>query len=164
MNYQINDEIRAYNVLLIDEDGKNLGKIDTREAKRIAQDRGLDLVQVNDNIKNAVCKIADYGKMRYEEQKKDKKKSATQQTKEIRIGFKISDHDLKVKHKQIKKFISKGHKVKYVFKLKGCPQRCQGEALQRLDDFLQDFKDIAHWTKPKQSGSVVVTMLAPQNI
>lgn len=164
MNYQINDEIRAYEVLLIDEDGKNLGKTDTRKAKKMAYEKGLDLVQVNDNSKNAVCRIADYGKMRYEEQKKDKKKSATQQTKEMRIGFKISDHDLKVKHKQIKKFISKGYKVKYVFKLKGCPKRCQDEALKRFDSFLQDFKDLAHWTKPKQSGPTVVAMLAPQNI
>lgn len=163
MNYRVNDQIRTYEVLLIDENGNNLGRIDTRRAKKIAVERGLDLVQVNEDVKNAVCKITDYGKMCYEARKKEKKKSATQQVKEVRIGFKISDHDLETKHKQIKKFISKGHKVKYVFKLKGCPKRCQNEALQRLDDFLQDFKNIADWKRPEQSGSIVITILTPQS-
>jgi len=113
--------IKARSVLLIDSDGKNLGVMDTREAYRMAEEAGLDLVQVGDG-KNGipVCRIIDQGKMKYEQAKKRKAAKATQQlTKELKIRPNTTDHDLQYRAAKAVEFLEDGDRVKVLVRFKG---------------------------------------------
>jgi len=120
--FRINEQIKTSEIRLIDQDGKMVGVTSTSQALKMAQDVGLDLVEVSPNVNPPVCKIANFGKMRYELQKKAsdaKKKQKVVEVKEIKMSFNIGkgDYDTKVKH--IQKFIEKGNKVKVSIKMKG---------------------------------------------
>lgn len=113
--------IKARSVLLIDASGMNLGVVDTRDAYRMAEAAGLDLVQVGDG-KNGVpvCKIMDHGKWKYEQSKKRKAAKAVQQTtKELKIRPNTSDHDLAYRAEQAAEFLEAGDKVKVLVRFKG---------------------------------------------
>jgi translation initiation factor IF-3 len=113
--------IKARAVLLIDASGMNLGVVDTRDAYRMAETAGLDLVQVGDG-KNGVpvCKIMDHGKWKYEQAKKHKAAKAAQQTiKELKIRPNTSDHDMEYRAEQAAEFLDDGDKVKVLVRFKG---------------------------------------------
>lgn len=118
----INEAITAREVRLIDQDGKQIGVIKTSEAMQMAEDVGLDLVVVAEDATPPVCRILDYGKLKYREQKKAaeaRKKNASQETKEIRLRYNTDDHDLDTKIRNAKKFLEGGDKVKFQMRFKG---------------------------------------------
>merc|ERR1711976_90027 len=110
--YRINDKIRAPQILVIDSDGKNLGVMTVEEGLKVAEETGTDLVEVSPDASPPVCRMLDYGKLKYQQKKKGqtKKKKGPQQ-KEIRIRPKIGDHDKAVKLKQAGQFLEHGDKV-----------------------------------------------------
>ena len=131
-----------------------------------SRDAGLDLVlvsyQKDDNP--PICKIMDYGKMKYKENKSKSKKKQTV-TKEIHLrnGLGIDVHDLQTKHRQIKKFIDKKNKVKYIFSVRGRQKRDMQEALNRCNEYISEFVDIATWSPPKIAGGSVIVVLSPKS-
>ena len=117
---RINNGIKASHVLLIDENGNNLGTLGIREARTKAQEAGLDLVEVSNNKKNSVCKLMDYGKYKYSQAKKSRKnKSQKVTTKEIKFRPNTGKNDLEYRAKHAMEFISAGNKVKLVVRFRG---------------------------------------------
>jgi translation initiation factor IF-3 len=107
---RINEQIRISPLLVIDEEGVQLGALDREEALRIADERGLDLVEVSPNSRPPVCRLMDFSKHRYRQSKK-KQKQHTLAMKEIRLRPKTDQHDLEVKVRKAREFLTKGHKV-----------------------------------------------------
>ncbi|MFC1663850.1 translation initiation factor IF-3 [Patescibacteria group bacterium] len=134
----INNQIRASQVRIIDETGKQLGIMLLEEALQTARGRNLDLIQVTEKAEPPVCKIMDYGKFLYQQKKKDKsiKKSQTE-LKGIRLGFGISPHDLEIRARQAEKFLKKGDKVRIEMKLRGREKALQGFAREKINKFLE---------------------------
>jgi translation initiation factor IF-3 len=119
---RVNDQIRAREVRLITEDGAQFGVVPTNRAKEMAAEVGLDLVEISPNAVPPVAKILDWGKYRYEQQKQQQKQKAKQkkiEVKGIRLGIKISEHDLDTKLRSAEKFLSKEDKVKFQVRFKG---------------------------------------------
>jgi translation initiation factor IF-3 len=119
---QINEEIRAREVRVIDNDGEQLGVMSSEKAMELAGEKKLDLVMISPTANPPVCKILDYGKYRYELQKKEKEaknKQKTTQVKEIRLSPSIESHDLLVKANNAIKFLKDGDKVKVSLRFKG---------------------------------------------
>lgn len=119
---RINEQIRAPKIRVIGHDGEMIGVLSVPEALEIAEEHELDLIEISPNTEPPVCKIADYGKMKYEAQKKinsTKKKQKTFSTKEVKMGVNIGKGDYSTKLNSILKFLQKGDKVKVSFKFKG---------------------------------------------
>jgi translation initiation factor IF-3 len=119
---RINDMIRVREVRLIDDEGEQLGVVETPKAMEMAEDKGLDLVEIAPNANPPVCKILDYGKYKFELEKKNrenKKKQKLQELKEIRMQPKIDSHDLEFKTKHVRDFLDKGAKVKVTIRFRG---------------------------------------------
>jgi len=119
---RINDVIRVREVRLIDDEGNQLGVVPTPKAMEMAEDKGLDLVEIAPNADPPVCKILDYGKYKFELEKKNrenKKKQKLQELKEIRMQPKIDTHDLQFKTKHVRDFLDKGAKVKVTIRFRG---------------------------------------------
>ncbi|MBU8913271.1 MAG: translation initiation factor IF-3 [Spirochaetales bacterium] len=119
---RINDVIRVREVRLIDDEGEQLGVVPTLKAKELADEKGLDLVEIAPNADPPVCKILDYGKYKFELEKKNrenKKKQKLQELKEIRMQPKIDTHDLEFKTKHVRDFLDKGAKVKVTIRFRG---------------------------------------------
>ncbi len=145
--YNVNDQIKAQIINLVFLDGKVEEAVKLSEALKIAENMSLDVVEVSAKGKNGfpVCKIIDYGKMIYQQNKKRKNKSQVQHNKEIRCGLNIDIHDLVVKHKKILKFLTKKYIVKYILELKGRERNMVPEAIEKMNDNLEEFKDLATW-------------------
>ena len=119
---RLNGSIRAANLRVIDEDGSQLGVLSRTEALRLAEERGLDLVEVSPNADPPVCKIVDWGKYNYQKTKqlqKSKQNAKALEVKQMRFGLKISEHDLGVKLKKVTGFLESGHKVKLTVFFRG---------------------------------------------
>ncbi len=119
---RINRQIRAHQVLLIDENGVQRGTMSVPEACRLAEEAGMDLVEVSPNANPPVCKILDFGRYRYEMEKKSreaKKNQTVVKIKEIRMQPKIERHDLETKSKAIAEFLQQGNKVKVSIRFRG---------------------------------------------
>lgn len=117
--HKVNREIRAKNVLVIDENGEKLGVMFIRDAITKAESVGLDLIEVFADANPPVCKIADYGKMLYDAKKKIKKNEHKREEKEIRTSPNIGQHDLEIKATKALEFLKEGHKVKFTVKFEG---------------------------------------------
>lgn len=118
----MNGSIRAANLRVIDEDGSQLGVLTRSEALSLAEERGLDLVEVSPNADPPVAKIVDWGKYNYQKTKqlqKNKQNAKALEVKQMRFGLKISDHDLGVKLKKVTGFLDAGHKVKLTVVFRG---------------------------------------------
>ena len=134
----INNQIRAKEVRLIDETGKQLGIVIFEEALKLAREKNLDLIQVTEKVMPPVCKIGDYGKYLYHQQKKEKSvKQKGGEVKGIRISFGISDHDLEVRVKQAEKFLKEGDIIKIEMRLKGREKALQGFARGKFEKFVE---------------------------
>jgi len=157
----LNHQIKANTVLLIDETGAKLGNISLKDAVLKAKEKGLDLLQVSESSLIPVCKIVDLGKLKYEESKK-KHVHNGDMTKEIRIGFNISEHDFQTKLSHVTEFLKKHYKVNYVLKLKGCPRSQVGQAIEKFHKFLEPLTEHATWTQPKQFDKTISVMLMPK--
>jgi translation initiation factor IF-3 len=135
----INNQIRASKVRVIDEDGKNLGVFPLEEALKMAKERNLDLIQITDKADPPVCKISDYGKFLYQLKKreKDKKKERGGETKGIRLGFNISDHDMEIRVNQAKEFLEEGNRVQIEMILRGREKLLENFANEKIKRFLE---------------------------
>ncbi len=159
---RVNNDIRIPKVLVI-KDGKNIGEIPTDQAKRMAQDAGLDLVEVQPFARPPVCVIMDYGKYKFDQDKKEKKKPHVIKEKEIRFRYVIGDHDLETKINQTKKFLEQKHKVKLVVLFKRRENIHRNEGFNLLNKFLDALKDYCtDEVVPKQEGGNIICRLEPK--
>ena len=124
---------------MIDESGTASGEVDTASALARAEELNMDLVLVGPQATPPVAKILDYGKFKYEQDRKERKNKAkkTQEIKEIRLSYNTDEHDLDVKFNQAKRFISEGHKIKLRLKLVGREMAFKEKAIDELDKFRQ---------------------------
>ena len=160
----INEQIRDKEVRLIGVDGEQLGIVSSKEAQRLADEAGLDLVKIAPTAKPPVCKIIDYGKYRYEQARKEKeakKKQKTVELKEIRLSPNIDTNDLNTKINSAKKFIEKGNKVKITLRFRGREMAHMNQSKYILDDFAEALADVAVVEKaPKVEGRSIGMVLA----
>ena len=163
---RINGAIRAPKVRCIDPDGNQLGIIDTRDAIEKAGDFGLDLVEVQPNAEPPVCKILDYGKFKYEAQKRAneaRKKQKTIEVKEIKFRPNIDEHDYQVKMRNVTKFLNGGDKVKVTLRFRGremAHQELGANVLARVREETEELAKVE--AMPKMEGRQMVMVLAPR--
>ena len=161
---QINEQIRDKEIRLIGADGEQLGIVSAKEAQKLAEEAGLDLVKIAPTAKPPVCKIIDYGKYRYElarKEKEAKKKQKTVELKEIRLSPNIEANDLNTKINAAKKFIAKGDKVKVTLRFRGREMAHMNQSKYILDDFAEALADVAVVEKaPKVEGRSIGMVLA----
>ncbi len=166
---RINEKIRIREVRLIGKDGEQLGVIPTVEAMDIAREAGLDLVEVSPTAKPPVCKIIDYGKYRFQQEKKlrdSKKKQHQQVLREIRMQPKIHDHDLSFKAAHVKKFLEGGDKVKVTIRFWGrelAHTEMGYDVLQKVLDKLEDESLYSIEKKPAMEGRNMSMTLSPKS-
>jgi translation initiation factor IF-3 len=151
---------------VVDEDGEMLGVLDTDEARAIARERGLDLVEVAAASRPPVCRIMDFGKFKYEQNKKDRKarsRSHQQQLKEVKFRPKIEKHDLEVKVRNARKFLEQHNKVKVTMNFRGREVTHAGigrDILMRVAEQLADVANVE--TPPRMEGRHMLMLLAPK--
>lgn len=159
----INEQIRDKEIRLIGEDGAQLGIMSPRDAMKLAEEAGLDLVKIAPTAKPPVCKIVDYGKYRYElarREKDAKKKQKVIEIKEIRMSPNIDTNDLNTKASAARKFIEKGNRVKVTLRFRGREMAHMSTSKHILDDFAQLLSDIAVVEKPaKVEGRSMIMFL-----
>ncbi len=135
----VNNQIRVEKVRVVDETGKQLGVFNLQEAIQLAQERNLDLIQVTEKVEPPVCKIMDYGKYLYSQEKKEKMshQKSGGETKGIRLTFNISLHDIEMKAHQVEKFLKRGARVKVELILKGRENIYANLAKEKINQFLE---------------------------
>ena len=160
-----NEQITASEVRVISSSGAQLGIISIREALNHAEDEGFDLVEVSPDAKPPVCKILDYGKLKYREQKSKKeakKKQKTIEIKEIKIRPGINKHDYEVKVKAFHKFIKGGNKVKVSMRFRGREMEHQNLGVDLLKRLIEQVKEYAKVeVPPKNEGKQIMMVLVP---
>ena len=161
-----NEQITASEVRVISSTGEQLGIISIREALNHAEDEGYDLVEVSPDAKPPVCKIIDYGKLKYKEQKSKKeakKKQKTIEIKEIKMRPGIDTHDYQVKVKALTKFIGGGNKVKVSMRFRGREMEHQNLGFALLKKLTAEVADYAKVeVPPKGEGKQIMMILVPQ--
>jgi translation initiation factor IF-3 len=163
---RINEEIRAREIHLIDKDGSNRGNVTVQEALVFAQEAGLDLVEISPNATPPVCKLLDFGKYKYQEQKKAaeaRKKQKVVEVKEIKFRPMIDDHDYDVKMRSMKRFFEEGDKVKVTLRFRGREMAHQELGVKLLDRVKDDTIKIAKIEMDARfEGRQMVMVLAPR--
>ena len=153
-------------VLVIGADGEKLGVVDTDSALAMAEEEGLDLVEVSPHVSPPVCKILDYGKLKYQEQKKAseaRKRQKTVDVKEIKMRPNIDKHDYDVKMRSVTKFIGEGDKVKVTMRFRGREMAHQELGMQVLTRVRDEVDEIAKVeASPKLEGRQMMMVLAPR--
>ena len=153
-------------MLLIDENGEKQGEMPTEAALEAAEEVGLDLVEVSPNADPPVCKIIDYGKLKYQEQKKKaeaRKKQKTVDIKEIKMRPNIDVHDYQVKTKAMHRFFEDGDKVKVTLRFRGREMAHQDRGMDIMNRVKADFSDVAKVEfEPKLEGRLMVMVMAPR--
>jgi translation initiation factor IF-3 len=163
---RINEAIRVPEVRLIDENGQNVGVVPHAEALERAVQAGLDLVEVSPDANPPVCKILDYGKYKYQTQKKAaeaRKHQKTVEIKEIKMRPAIDEHDYLVKMRSIKRFFEEGDKVKITLRFRGremAHQQLGMDVLQRVKGDLETIAKVE--AEPRLEGRQMVMVLAPR--
>ena len=159
-----NENIKARDVRLILADGKNVGVVSLKEALSQAREAGLDLVEVPSNSLPPVCKIINFGKYKYELQKRKseaKKKQKVVEVKELKLTPTIDVHDYEVKMKAARKFLTAGNKVKFTLRFRGREMAHMNQSKYILDDFAESLADVAVVEKaPKVEGRSIGMVLA----
>jgi translation initiation factor IF-3 len=163
---RINEEIRVREIHLIDAEGHNLGNVAIADALAKAQEAGLDLVEISPNATPPVCKLLDFGKYKYQEQKKQaeaRKKQKVVEVKEIKFRPMIDDHDYDVKMRSMKRFFEEGDKVKVTLRFRGREMAHQELGVKLLDRVKDDTGKIAKVeSEPRVEGRQMVMVLAPR--
>ena len=159
----INEQIRDKEVRVVGEDGEQLGIMSSKEAQKLADEAGLDLVKIAPTAKPPVCKIVDYGKYKYEQtrrEKEAKKKQKVIEIKEIRLSPNIDTNDLNTKMNAARKFLSKGDKVKVTLRFRGREMAHMNSSKHILDEFAENLADVATVEKaPKVEGRSMTMFL-----
>ena len=163
---RINEEIRVKEVRLIDENGENRGVISIREALQLAVDSGLDLIEISPQAVPPVCKILDFGKYKYEMQKRKaeaKKNQKVIEIKELKLRPMIDTHDYEVKIKQAKKFLGEGNKVKFTMRFKGREMNTSNLGQDVLHRILDDLEGLYKLdSEPKMEGRQMMMLISPE--
>ncbi len=163
---RVNELITVPQVLLIDETGEKRGVISTSDALEIAADVGLDLVEVSPNASPPVCKLLDYGKFKYQAQKKAneaRKKQKTVDVKEIKMRPNIDTHDYDVKMRNMQRFFAEGDKVKVTLRFRGREMAHQDLGMKLLQKVREEVDEVAKVElHPKMEGRQMVMVLAPR--
>ena len=163
---RINEEIRAREIHLIDKDGANRGNVSVAEALQLAQEAGLDLVEISPNATPPVCKLLDFGKYKYQEQKKAaeaRKKQKVVEVKEIKFRPMIDDHDYDVKMRSMIRFFEEGDKVKVTLRFRGREMAHQELGVKLLDRVKDDTIKVAKIEMDARfEGRQMVMVLAPK--
>ena len=163
---RVNAAITAPNVRLVDEDGEMQGVIEISKAIEMAEDAGLDLVEVSPNADPPVCKILDYGKYKYEQQKKAneaRKKQKTVDVKEVKMSPRIEENDYNVKMRNAKRFLENGDKVKVSMRFRGREMAHQDigrDIFTRIREELEELSTIE--LEPKFEGRQMMMILGPK--
>ena len=162
----MNERIRAREIRVIDEDGAQLGVMQPFEAMKLARERGLDLVEISPTADPPVCKITDYGKYQYQQNKKaheQRKSSRGSQLKEVKFRPNTAEHDYQVRKNQIIRFLGDGHNVRAMIFHRGREMVHQEVSRAKMDRLLLDIRDQAQIeTMPRMEGNVLVALLAPK--
>ncbi|PLX38173.1 MAG: translation initiation factor IF-3 [Hyphomicrobiales bacterium] len=162
---RVNEEIRVPQVQLIDTEGTNRGTIPIEEAIALAAEQGLDLVEIAPNSSPPVCKILDYGRYKYQAQKRAaeaRKKQKTVEIKEIKMRPNIDTHDYEVKMKAMRRFFDEGDKVKVTLRFRGREMAHQDLGMQLLHRVKEETTEIAKVeAEPKLEGRQMIMVLAP---
>lgn len=160
----INEQIRDKEVRLIGENGEMIGVMSSKEAYKLAMDAELDLIKIAPTAQPPVCKIADYGKYKYEQMRKEKeakKKQKTVEIKEVRLSPNIESNDLNTKIGAARKFLEKGDKVKVTLRFRGREMAHMTSSKHILDDFAEQLTDCSVVEKPaKVEGRSISMILA----
>jgi translation initiation factor IF-3 len=163
---RVNERIRIPEIRLVDQNGKQLGVVPTHEARRIAEEANLDLVEVAPTARPPVCRIMDFGKYKYEQAKKakeSKKKQHTVDLKEMRYRPKIEEHDFQFKTRHVRQFLEEGNKVRCFVLFRG-RERAHTEfgvrLLQRVAEVLADVAQVE--VSPTLEGRSMNMVLAPR--
>ena len=161
---RINEDIRVKEVRLIDETGENRGVMPIKQALELAAEADLDLIEISPQATPPVCKILDYGKYKYEVQKRKneaKKNQKIVETKELKLRPMIDTHDYEVKIKQAKKFLSQGNKVKFTMRFKGreAASDMGAKVLQNILDDLESLIKVD--SEPKMEGRQMIMVVSP---
>jgi translation initiation factor IF-3 len=163
---RVNEDIRVPQVRLIDQDGEMLGVMSVRDALMRAYDAGLDLLEISPNAVPPVAKILDYGKYKYEQQKKAneaRKKQKTVEIKEIKVRPNIDDHDYDVKMRAMKSFIGEGDKVKVTLRFRGREMAHQDLGIKVLERIRQELGEtIKVEQMPRLENRQMIMVLAPK--
>ena len=164
--HKINNRIDSRDVRLIDAEGNNVGVVPTRQALIMAEEAGLDLVEISPDAQPPVAKILDYGKFRFQEQKRlaeARKKQRVVEIKEIKLRPMIDDHDYEVKMKATKRFFEEGDKVKVTLRFRGREMDHQELGHKLLNKVKADTVDIAKVEmEPRFEGRQIIMILAPK--
>ncbi len=163
---RVNEDIRVPQVRLIDQEGEMIGVLSTRDALLRAYELGMDLLEISPNAVPPVCKITDYGKFKYEQQKKAneaRKKQKIVELKEVKVRPNIDDHDYDVKMRQMKSFIGEGDKVKVTLRFRGREMAHQDLGLRVLERIRGDLGEaIKVEQMPRLENRQMIMVLAPK--
>jgi len=162
---RVNERIRVPEVRLIDSDGKQIGIVSTSEALKIAYEKGLDLVEVSPDTKPPVCKIMDFGKYKYQLEKKERearKKLKEVEIKEFKIGFNISDYDYSYRKDHMIEVLKEGDKVKVSIVFRGRQMAFKDKGYDLISKIAEDLKDYGTIEKePKFEGRRLIAIFTP---
>ncbi len=162
-NLMMNGQIKDKEVRLIGEDGEQLGVMSSKDALKLAEDAGLDLLKISPKANPPVCKIVDYGKYKYElarKEKEAKKKQKVVEVKEVRMSPNIDTHDLNTKISAARKFLEKGARVKVSLRFRGREMAHMNQSKHILTDFAKELSDISVIEKaPKVEGRSMTMFL-----
>jgi translation initiation factor IF-3 len=162
---RVNDRIRAPEIRLIGAEGENLGVQPPRRAMELAEQAGLDLVEISPNANPPVCKIMDFGKFKYEQQKREseaRKKQKIIEVKEIKFRPGTDTHDYDVKMRNVLKFLENGDKVKITLRFRGREMAHQNLGRELLERVAEDVKEVGKVENmPKMEGRQMIMMIGP---
>jgi translation initiation factor IF-3 len=163
---RVNREIDVRSIRLVGADGEMIGVVTLREGLTMAEEAGLDLVEVSPNADPPVCKILDFGKFKYEDQKKKnaaRKKQKVIEVKEIKLRPNIDDHDYGVKMRAMRSFLEEGDKVKVTLRFRGRELAHQDLGMKVLERVRDDLEDLGKVEQiPKMEGRQMVMVIAPR--
>ena len=166
MGPRVNEQIEAEKVRVVNADGEMVGVISKEEGMEIAFEAGLDLVEVSPNADPPVCKVLDYGKYKYEAQKKAneaRKKQKVIDVKEIKMRPGIDEHDYQVKMRSVRRFLDEGDKVKMTIRFRGREMTHQELGMKVLDRVREDVDELAKVEQfPKSEGRLMTMVIAPK--
>ncbi len=160
---RLNNEIRASELRVIDQDGRQLGVISRLEAMQLAREQDLDLVEISPNAVPPVAKIVDWGKFNYQrtkQQQKNKRNNKVQDVKQMRLGLKIGDHDLDVKLRKVSEFLTEGHKAKITVFFRGREMAHKDIGFQLANRIIERFGDtIVVDQQPQLAGKQLIFVI-----
>lgn len=166
MRIRVNERIRIPQIRVIDENGEQLGIMRPQQALEIAKERGYDLVEVAPNVSPPVCRIMDYSRYKYEQEKKEREAKKNQKIihiKEIKLSPVIEEHDYQVKLNHAKGFIEKGDKVRVVMLFRGRQMAHLDMGRAIIDKMISDTADIAEPEEaPKREGIAISVVIKPK--